>query len=91
ALRDAERRYGVRFALHDGIRARTRHAITFRDIEATVVRARLDGVVGDVAEQGAAGWFSLAELATLPTSSLVAKALGALRRAEAGSDARRRR
>ncbi|HUP22423.1 MAG TPA: A/G-specific adenine glycosylase, partial [Thermoanaerobaculia bacterium] len=46
ALRDAERRYGVRFALHDGIRARTRHAITFRDIEATVVRARLDGVVG---------------------------------------------
>jgi A/G-specific adenine glycosylase len=82
ALREAETRYGVRFALDGGVRGRARHAITFRDVEVTVARARLASSPESISERPKAGWFSAAELRALPTSSLVAKALRALARAE---------
>jgi A/G-specific adenine glycosylase len=78
ALAEAGDRCGVRFSLDDGARARVRHAITFRDIAATVARARLAGP----ASGGDTGWFTREEIAALPTSSLVGKALRALERAE---------
>ena len=69
-------RYGSRFAL-GGELGRVRHAITTRRIVATVRRGELLGGDG-VAEGREAAWFACAEVATLPTSSLVRKALALL-------------
>lgn len=66
-------RYGGRFVLEEEL-GRVRHAITTRRLAATVRRARCDGE-GAVAEGREARWVERSELATLPTSSLVAKAL----------------
>jgi hypothetical protein len=85
AIDEAEQRYGVRFELLSGERGRTRHAITFREIAVMVARARLGGPFEGVAERGEAGWFNPEEIAALPTSTLVGKALAALARAEADS------
>ena len=68
-------RYGVELALGEPL-GRVRHAITFRRLTVEVRRAALVGV-GEIAESGdgAAAWLAAAELATLPVSSLVSKAL----------------
>ena len=82
ALAQAEQRFGIRFELDGTARGRARHAITFRDVEVSVARARVRERAATVAEGAEAGWFSPAELAELATSSLVGKALLALARAE---------
>jgi A/G-specific adenine glycosylase len=69
------RRYGVRFALGEDLGS-VRHAITTRRIVATVRRAALlNGGAVTVAEQREARWATRGEIATLPVSSLVRKAL----------------
>ena len=68
-------RYGVELALGEAL-GRVRHAITFRRLSVEVRRAVLLGG-GEIAESGAgaAAWLAAAELAKLPVSSLVRKAL----------------
>jgi A/G-specific adenine glycosylase len=70
-------RYGVRLRL-GAERHRVSHAITFRRLLATVYEATLDDEAGEVAEAlpGEAGWFTREQIAALPVSSLVGKALG---------------
>ena len=71
-------RYGGRFTLGDEL-GRVRHAITTRRIVASVRRG--DFTAGDaVAEGREASWVARAAVATLPTSSLVRKALALTRR-----------
>lgn len=66
-------RYGGRFTLGDEL-GRVRHAITTRRIVATVRRGEL--MAGDsVAKGREAAWIARADVASLPTSSLVRKAL----------------
>ena len=81
-------RYGGQFVLGEEL-GRVRHAITTRRLTATVCRARCDGEgaipgcavpgcavpEGGVAEGREARWVERSEIATLATSSLVAKAL----------------
>ena len=74
-------RYGGRFALGAEL-GRVRHAITTRRIVASVRRgivARRDDELAEVPERipmgREAAWVHRAEVATLPTSSLVRKAL----------------
>jgi A/G-specific adenine glycosylase len=88
---DAERallaRYGCTLRL-TAPRGEVRHAITFRRLRVAVWEATMDGpdaettreAPASVAEGPEAAWFSAAEIARLPVSSLVHKAL---RRAEA--------
>jgi len=69
-------RYGGRFTLGDEL-GRVRHSITTRRIVATVWRG--DFIAGDsVAEGREAAWVAPAEIVTLPTSSLVRKAMALL-------------
>jgi len=67
-------RYGGRFALGDEL-GRVRHAITTRRIMASVRRATFITRDDEVREGREAAWVARAEVATLPTSSLVRKAL----------------
>jgi A/G-specific adenine glycosylase len=67
-------RYGVRIELGEAC-ATVRHAITHRRLRVEVREARLVAA-GEVAEATPAGWFTREEVATLPVSSLVGKALG---------------
>ncbi len=82
-------RYGGRFAL-DAALGTVRHAITTRSIVASVRRATL--TTDGVAEGREAAWVSRAAVPTLPTSSLVRKALALAAPADATpATARRRR
>jgi adenine-specific DNA glycosylase len=71
-------RFGGRWRL-EGPAGRLRHAITFRRLEVEVRRASFDagGAVGEGIDGVEAGWFTRAERAGLPQSSLLAKALAA--------------
>jgi A/G-specific adenine glycosylase len=70
-------RYGGRWEVGPAL-AEVHHGITFRAISAIVCRSRISS--GDeVAEGPPAGWFSAAERADLPLSSLVGKVLRATR------------
>lgn len=66
-------RYGARWELGATL-GQVRHQITNRAFEVSVVRAQIHG--GDaVAEGGTAGWFSVADLHWIGTTSLVKKIL----------------
>ncbi|HET9767503.1 MAG TPA: A/G-specific adenine glycosylase [Thermoanaerobaculia bacterium] len=67
-------RYGGRFTLGAEV-GRVRHAITTRRIVASVRRAGFSARDDEVREGREAAWVRRAEVATLPTSSLVRKAL----------------
>ncbi len=82
AERELSRRYGGRWRLGEPL-ARVRHAITTRRIEAELWSAGIAG--GEIAEgAAAAGWYAPAELAELPTGSLVRKLLAAAAGTRAG-------
>ena len=71
--RDLETKYGGRWLVIAG-ETRLRHAITNRRF---VIGVHGGDWRSPAVEQQAAGWYSAEEIATLPTSSLVAKALAA--------------
>jgi A/G-specific adenine glycosylase len=72
-------RYGVTFALGEEL-GRLRHSITVRRLEVVLRRARLRAADG-LAEGLEARWVTPGELARLPVSSLVGKAVGVVQRA----------
>jgi A/G-specific adenine glycosylase len=82
-------RYGGRFAL-DAALGTVRHAITTRSIVASIRRATF--AADGIAEGREAAWVARAAVPTLPTSSLVRKALTlASPASDAPATARRRR
>ncbi|HVF58997.1 MAG TPA: A/G-specific adenine glycosylase [Thermoanaerobaculia bacterium] len=70
-------RYGGSWRLGEPA-ARVRHAVTFRDLEVAIHRAEVADT-GSLAEGREAGWFDEEGRRALPLSSLVGKALAALR------------
>ncbi len=72
--RRLEARYGGTWSLGETLRM-VRHGITYRDLEVEVRRGERE-TDEEVAEGLEAGWFTRAEMASLPTSSLLAKLLG---------------
>ncbi|MFN8164382.1 MAG: NUDIX domain-containing protein [Solirubrobacterales bacterium] len=80
-------RYGGRWRLGEEAGV-VRHGITYRALELSVRWATCEGDEGIVAEGPEAGWFAPAEVARLPHSAMLDKAL-----AMAGllSDSKRRR
>lgn len=69
--------------------ATVKHSITYRDLEAEVRRARVEGLEVEGLE-GECGWFGEAERSALPLSSLVGKVLRAAGRLSPADRAARR-
>lgn len=66
--------YGGRWELGE-LAGVVRHGITFRSLELSVRWARVSSAAGEVAEGPEAGWFAPLDVAALPHSAMVDKAL----------------
>ena len=80
------RAYGGEWRIGD-VRGNARHAITFRSLRLEIRDAEVrfdDGAVADASGRPEPGWFSLEQIAAVPTTSMVRKVLACLDGASSG-------